>query len=418
MKKILLTIFFLFNLTLIHSQSGSLSPYSFFGIGENNFKGTIDSRSMGGLNIYSDSLHLNLTNPAAYTELKLVNYSVGIDYTVSNLKTDVSKNKTKTGGVNYLAIAIPTKKLVFGFGIIPNNSVGYLLQTEDKSKSPNEINRFVGDGGVNTAFLTLGFKVFKKIRLGLSANYQFGNLEHSNSRFLEGIELYTELQSKSSISGIQFVYSTLFREKISKDLTIHLSYIYTPKSNLSSINSQILATIPGTNSFGGDSENIDLSALNLDKTKISIPSVNSFGFGVGKEKKWFVGIDYTKRAGGGFENKLFNLDDVEYMQGSKISFGGLYIPNYNSFTSFFSRIVYRAGIRVEKSGLTIQNQSINEFGINFGLGIPVQGFQNLNIGFELGKRGTTNNGLVQEDFFSVRLGLTLNDRWFVRNKYN
>ena len=36
---------------------------------------------------------------------------------VSNLKTDVSKNKTKTGGVNYLAIAIPTKKLVFGFKI-------------------------------------------------------------------------------------------------------------------------------------------------------------------------------------------------------------------------------------------------------------------------------------------------------------
>ena len=68
--------------------------------------------------------------------------------------------------------------------------------------------------------------------------------------------------------------------------------------------------------------------------------------------------------------------------------------------------------------IQIQNQSINEFGINFGLGIPVQGFQNLNIGFELGKRGTTNNGLVQEDFFSVRLGLTLNDRWFVRNKYN
>lgn len=418
MKKIFLTIFFLFNLTLIHSQSGSLSPYSFFGIGENTFKGTIDSRSMGGLNIYSDSLHLNLTNPAAYTELKLVNYSLGIDYTVSNLKTDASKNKTKTGGVNYLAIAIPTKKLVFGFGIIPNNSVGYLLQTQDKSKSPNEINRFEGDGGVNTAFLTLGFKVFKKIRFGLSANYQFGNLEYSNSRFLEGVELYTELRSKSSISGIQFVYSTLFREKISKDLTLHLSFIHTPKSNLSSINSQILSTIPGSNTFGGDSEDIDLSALNLDKTKISIPSINSFGFGIGKEKKWFVGIDYTKRAGGGFENKLINLENVEYVQGSKISFGGLYVPNYNSFTSFFSRIVYRAGIRFEKSGLTIQNQSINEFGINFGLGIPAQGFQNLNLGFEVGKRGTTNNGLVQEDFFSVRLGLTLNDRWFVRNKYN
>ena len=418
MKKFFLTFFLSLNVGLIFGQSSSLSPYSFFGIGESTFKGTMDSRSMGGLNIYSDSLHLNLTNPAAYTELKLVNYSVGIDYTVSNLKSDISKNKTKTGGINYLAVAIPTKKLVFGFGIIPNSSVGYLLQTVDEWKSPEEINRFEGDGGVNTAFLTLGFKVFKKIRLGVSANYQFGILEHSNSRFLEGIELYTELRSKSSLSGIQFVYSTLYREKISKDLTLHASYIFTPKSSLSSLNSQTLSTIPGAGTFGGDREDIDLAALNLLKTKITVPSTNSFGFGIGKEKKWFVGIDYTMKDDGGFENKLFDLKDVEYKQGHKISFGGLYIPNYNSFTSFLSRIVYRAGIRVEKSGLNIQNQSINEFGINFGLGVPVQGFQNLNLGFEFGKRGTTNNGLVQEDFFSLRLGVTLNDRWFVRNKYN
>ena len=81
MKKFLLPVFFIFNLTLIFSQSGSLSPYSFYGIGENTFKGTMENRSMGGLNVYSDSIHLNLTNPAAYTELELVNYSVGIDYT-------------------------------------------------------------------------------------------------------------------------------------------------------------------------------------------------------------------------------------------------------------------------------------------------------------------------------------------------
>ena len=62
MKKFLLPVFFIFNLTLIFSQSGSLSPYSFYGIGENTFKGTMENRSMGGLNVYSDSIHLNLTN--------------------------------------------------------------------------------------------------------------------------------------------------------------------------------------------------------------------------------------------------------------------------------------------------------------------------------------------------------------------
>ena len=418
MKKFLLPVFFIFNLTLIFSQSGSLSPYSFYGIGENTFKGTMENRSMGGLNVYSDSIHLNLTNPAAYTELELVNYSVGIDYSNISLKTETSNEKVTTASINYLAVAIPTKRLVFGFGLIPKTSVGYLLESKDDSKIPNQVDRYEGDGGVNTAFLSFGFKVFKKIRLGISANYDFGSLEHSNSRFLDGVELYTRVQSNSSLSGVSFNYSILFKEKISNDLTLHATYIINPTSKLSSNNTQTLFTIPGLGGYGGDSEEIDLAALKLDKTKISIPSSNSFGLGIGKETKWFMGFDYTLTSGGGLENKLFNLKDVEYKKGSKIAFGGFYIPNYNSFTSYFSRIVYRAGIRIEKTGLNIQNQSINEYGINFGFGLPFQAFQNINLGFEVGKRGTIKGGLVQENFASVRLGITLNDRWFVKNKYN
>ncbi|MAU63294.1 MAG: hypothetical protein CMC38_02950 [Flavobacteriaceae bacterium] len=418
MIKYIQAAFLIFVTSFVFSQSGSLSPYSFYGIGENTFKGTIENRSMGGLNVYSDSIHLNLTNPAAYSQIELVNYSVGVDYNSSRLISDNSNENTSTANVNYLAVTVPTKYLVFGFGIIPKSSVGYLLQSTDESKTPKEVERYQGNGGVNTAFLTFGFKVLKKINLGVSANYEFGSLDHSNSRILEGIQLYTRVESNSSLSGVNFVYSTLFREKISTDLTLHASYIFKPSSKLTSQNSQILYTITGDGSFGGDSEEIDLEVLNLKETKITIPSSNSFGLGLGKETKWFIGFDYTKTNGGGFENKLFNLNNVEYKEASKFSLGGFFIPDFNSFTSYLSRIVYRAGIRIEKTGLHIQNQSIDEYGINFGLGLPFQGFQNINLGFEIGKRGTTNAGLIQEKFFSVRLGLTLNDRWFVKNKYN
>ena len=206
MKKYIQAIFLIFTTSIVFSQSGSLSPYSFYGIGENTFKGTIENRSMGGLNVYSDSIHLNLTNPAAYSEIELVNYSVGVDYNSSRLSSENSNENTSTANVNYLAVTVPTNHLVFGFGIIPKSSVGYLLQSTDESKSPKQIDRYEGNGGVNTAFLTFGFKAFKKIRLGISANYEFGTLEHSNSRILEGIELYTKVESNSSLSGVNFVY--------------------------------------------------------------------------------------------------------------------------------------------------------------------------------------------------------------------
>ena len=418
MKKIFLSIFLIFNVTLCNAQSGSLSPYSFYGVGENTFKGSMENRSMGGLSVYSDSISINLTNPAAYSELKLVNYSVGINYSNINLKSENSNEKATTASINYLSVAVPTKRFVFGFGIIPKSSVGYLLESNDDSEIPNEINRYEGNGGVNTTFLTMGFKILKKIRFGISANYDFGSLEHSNSRFLDGLELYTRVQSNSSLSGLSFDYSVLFREEISKNLTIHATYGIKPSSKLSSNNSQILSTIPVNGGYGGDTENIDLTALSLDKTKILIPTQTTFGFGIGKDTKWFIGMDYSYGGAGGYENKLFNLENVEYKKASKFAVGGLFVPNYNSFTSYVSRIVYRAGIRIEKSGLYIQNQSINEYGINFGVGLPFQGFQNLNLGVEIGKRGTKKGGLIEENFVSFRLGISLNDRWFVKNKYN
>ena len=166
-----------------------------------------------------------------------------------------------------------------------------------------------------------------------------------------------------------------------------------------------MSTNTVNDTFGGDSQEIDLEALNLAETIIDLPSINTIGFGLGIETKWFVGIDFTKSGGGAYENKLLNLQNVQYKEGSKLSLGGYYIPDYDSFTSYLSRIVYRFGLRFEKTGLVVQDEPIDEYGINIGLGFPFLGYQNVNIGFEFGSRGTKNAGLVKENFYSVHLDL-------------
>ena len=52
MKKTFLNLFFLTFCLISFSQSGTSSPYSFYGVGTNTFKGSIDNRSMGGLSVY------------------------------------------------------------------------------------------------------------------------------------------------------------------------------------------------------------------------------------------------------------------------------------------------------------------------------------------------------------------------------
>ena len=64
-KKFLILITVVFS-SLSYAQQGSSSPYSFYGIGSLKFKGTVENQSMGGLSVYSDSIHINLRNPASF----------------------------------------------------------------------------------------------------------------------------------------------------------------------------------------------------------------------------------------------------------------------------------------------------------------------------------------------------------------
>ena len=207
---------------------------------------------------------------------------------------------------------------------------------------------------------------------------------------------------------------------ITEKLQLITGLTYSPEVSLSSNNTRELSTIVfNTNGIviPRDTKETNLKALGLEDTKFKLPSKLTIGAGLGKPKKWFTGIDYTNLGTGNLGNLTFNNTSVTYKNANKVAVGGFYIPKYNSLTSYLSRVVYRAGVRFENTGIVIQNEDINEFGISFGVGLPVgRKFSNVNIGFEYGSRGTTNNNLVKEEFFNLNLSLSFNDKWFQKRK--
>ena len=69
--------------------------------------------------------------------------------------------------------------------------------------------------------------------------------------------------------------------------------------------------------------------------------------------------------------------------------------------------------------LSCSNVQHPDFAANVGLGLPLIGtFTNINIGLEVGKRGTTYYNLVQENYFNISVGLSLSDKWFVKRKFD
>ena len=435
MIKKLCLVFIAFIALNVHSQEGTTSPYSFYGIGSFKFKGTVENRSMGGLSIYTDSIHVNLRNPASYGGNKiaafedggnLIKFTVGGSHSNVDLESNTASGSASTTTFDYLALSIPMGKFGFGFGLLPYTSVGYRLESSNNEDILT--NRYRGEGGVNKAFLGIGYQLTKDLSIGIDANYNFGNIQNSAIEFVyddEGFPLqYQSRESnRSDLSGLNFNLGATYNPMISEKLQLTSAFTFSPKADLTSNNERIFATIVINNLTGQEFPvneiEADLAAEDLEETTLTLPTKTAFGLGIGEPKKWFLGAEYTFLKTSEFSNRIFDIDNTIFEDASTISVGGFFIPKYDSFNNYLKRVVYRAGIRFENTGLKINNESINEFGISFGVGLPVgRYFSNANLGIEVGQRGTTSQNLVQENFINLHISLSLNDRWFVKRKYN
>jgi len=437
MIKKLVLVFVAFITIQSYAQQGTVSPYSFYGIGSLKFKGTVENRSMGRLSIYTDSIHINLRNPASYAsenlasprfngESRPVKYTVGGGFSNLNLKSETSSAKASSATFNYLALSIPVGRFGVGFSILPQTAVGYKL--ENLNDDGDLINQYKGEGGLNKVNLGVGYLIAKGLSIGVDANYNFGNIQNNIVEYSYDADgLILQYQSKegnrSDLSGINFNLGLSYKTKINTNLELISGITYAPESNLTSNNQRIISTITINSSTGTEfpvnSFEADLDAQGLKRTDLTMPSKLSFGAGIGKPRSWFVGAEYTSETTSKFFNPLYSSLTTKYEDAYNISLGGFFIPRYNSFNSYYKRVVYRAGLHYENTGLNINNESITEFGISFGLGLPVGDlFSNANLGFEIGKRGTTKNNLIEENFVNFQLSLSLNDRWFQKRKYD
>ncbi|WP_411766530.1 hypothetical protein [Winogradskyella sp. A3E31] len=425
-----------------YAQQGTASPYSFYGIGSLKFKGTVENRAMGGISTYLDSLHINLRNPAAYAgknldqqpfngESRPVKFAVAGTFTSLELESNQGSEQANTSTFDYIALTMPVgRKFGVGFGLLPFTSVGYKLESLNDDEELQ--NRYRGEGGLNKVFVGMGYQISDALSLGIDLNYNFGNVQNSAIAFsYDGdgnpTQYQTRQDNRSDLSGLNFNLGLAYKKKISEKLMLSATTTFSPESRLSSENQRSFSTIIYNDSteeeFVQETQDADLESEGLKNTDLTLPSRFSLGFGVGQETKWFVGAEYVLQKTGDYDNPIFSTQNSSFEDSPSFAVGGFYIPDYNSFSNYFKRVVYRGGFNFGKSGLIINNESINEFGMSFGLGLPLGGgtgggVSELNIGFEYGQRGTTNQNLIKENFINLNISLSLNDRWFAKRKYN
>ena len=417
-KNSIVALCILFSTHLL-AQEGTSSPYSFYGIGDIKFKGSVENRSMGGISVLPDSIHINIQNPAQLAGLKLSGLALGGTYANTKSLSEDQEGKSRRTSLDYMAIGLPLGKIGIGFGLIPFSSVGYKISktTEASNQNSDTIQKYNGIGGVNKVFLGFGYSLTKKINIGANMQYNFGTIETTGLLYQTDLQYGSRETNISELSGVNFDIGATYQTKLKGKLSLFSSLIFTPESKLKLSNArniQIVQLLSSSAISVIQSENIAVG-----NSTIKLPSKLALGTGFGEIKKWLLGTEVTFINNSVMSNRFDNITNSSFENSIRYSLGGYFIPNYNSYATYYKRIVYRGGLRYENTGLVIENKSITDFAANVGLGLPLIGtFTNVNIGLEVGKRGTTYNNLVQENYFNISVGLSLSDKWFVKRKFD
>ncbi len=416
-KKIIGFLICLISLTTF-AQKNNISPYSFFGVGDNASVKTVEELGMGQVGgAFNSPFQLTFTNPASFASLRLTTFSVAGQNTALRIDDGANTESGSSASFSYIALGFPIgEKAGVAFGLQPNTTVGYSLLEEirDAQNTLTETNLFTGEGGTNRVFLGFGHKIGENFNIGIEAAYIFGSIENRLLNRRNEVPLGTIDKSDSDVSGSEIKVGAQYQVKVSEKLHIKTGLTLGLSNELENEGSRYRYSV----SVIGNSESSRDTILNEAFTnKFKNPLKTTLSLGLGEENKWYTGIEYEFQNAKTIDDGLAANDRTfGFGKSNRVSFGGYYTPKYNSITNYWQRATYRAGFSFRNTGLLVNNTEVNDFGISFGVALPMKGLSSINLGFELGTRGETNNGLVKENYFNFRLGLSLSDKWFRKNQ--
>ena len=407
-----------------NEQSIGNSSYAAFGIGDIKYDNTTDVNAMGGIStayIWDFNNNFNFSNPAANKNLELTSLKVEGANENNFFKSNYD-NMSVTKHSSYLSnisIAFPlSPKVKFGLGYQPYSSKKYsILSKETFTDGTVKANLFSGEGMISTVQAAVSYQISPEFGLGFRTNFYFGNVYDINELTYSNAELINGYETKNKTKSFNFTVGTAYQKKLAADrkLTLGgtLTFGNTGKLETQYTNSTYFYTT------GQTKNNVSIVDSKFSENKDLIPLGFSLGAGYGKDAKWFVGtqVDYNK------SQIDFITDPFANQASYKISAGGWYLPNYNNFRNYFSRVTYRYGAYYEKGNLSYMGTNVNKFAITGGLSLPFENksasrMSGIDLGVELGQRGTLDNNMIRQNFVNLKVGLHFADKWFNKRLYD
>ncbi len=409
--------------TISNPLSGRVNlPYSRFGIGEEWNSNNTLLKGMGSItSAFQDPYAINTDNPASFSFLKATTYEGGGGSETHTLTTSNATYNTGTATISYMNIAFPTNNHHFGFclGLRPFTHEYYNMADTVHSGSDTLIGNqiihsYTGSGSVNYLFIGAAGR-YKGFSAGVTVGYLFGSITNV-SRLINNDTTYaynSTFEQIRKIGGIYWKGGLLYETPLNKKYTLRVGGTVTLQQSLNVWQNEYwIASYSLPDTFIADTTYRAQQA----KGTITMPMSYSFGIQLAKNDQWLLGIDYSATQWGQFRS--FGLPDSLASSTSKFSIGGQYTPNASALRNYWSRVTYRMGLYYGTNNVYLQNTTLNTYGVTVGASFPFRRTSDrIHLAMDYGKIGTTSNGLIQDNYFKFSLGVSFNDKWFVKTRY-
>jgi hypothetical protein len=399
----------------VFSQYTMNSPYSRFGIGDLEAPGFVLNQSMGGLGI---SLRvpnqINILNPASYTAQDTLSsvWDIGLKGAMTKYSTSSRSLKQNNFNFDHLALsATISKHVAISTGLLPFSKTGYDYQeTFMFPDSEYMKEEYSGSGNINKFYVGAGFAFLnKKLNIGYNLSYLFGSIANTTywnmlNTAKEDYGYYAFNHYDLSLSGAVHTFGMQGVIPLSHTSDLTIGLVYEPKSRLSADYVKYLQ------------RGSDTITIAYDTGYYKIPSRFGAGICYSYKDKLTLGIDYVTQD---WSKATFIGKKDSLQRYNRLSIGAEYVYDRASYLSYWAKVRFRMGFYYENSYLRMYQKGIDDYGFSLGLAFPLRRTNTFfNVGFEMGKRGTTQNNLIEDNYKRIFVSISLYDFWFFKRKYD
>lgn len=399
------------------------SPFSYRGIGDYYGNALAHNQGMAGVGVSNPQyFYLNNQNPALLVFNRFTVFEGGFIGQYNTIKGNGPSEKSGNGNMNYLMMGFPIKmgKWSTSVGLAPYSGVNYRTNYTDviEGSTATVDVQETGKGGVNQVFWANGVALSKSFSVGVRATYLFSSIinEYTNTLpatvtpviYSPTIYERTYIKDFNFSLGVSYHKDSLFN----KNYRFNVGAVYNFKSEL---NTEYYTRIERRNASGSVADSTTL--INNQPGTIILPQSFTVGLSFGKGEKWMIGVDYSTLKNSLFRDYFGNSQNAT--DSWRLAIGGELTPDPMALSGYLKRMTYRTGVSLEKYPYFINGKPVDDFGINFGFTMPVSRISSLDFAFKVGRRGTVQDHTIEENYFKLYFGVTINDQfWFIKRRFD